>query len=153
MNLGKAILPIVLSIGLSLSLVIVLVLVASSRPLQHLEAVLLELVILSSGVVASYLIGRRATKLAVKPQASSALLRIVNLYSGLFYIKNVINRRETTDANTAHVIDIIEAVVDQQVRTVADAMEDWRAIIPEDVDELKRQLTERDPRELEDLKR
>ena len=48
---------------------------------------------------------------------------------------------------------MIEAVVDQQIYTVADALEDWRELIPEEVADIERLLGEHESDELEDLRR
>ena len=141
------------------ALVILVVVVSSKRPLTPLESTLLQVVILATGVSATYLFSQRSAKEAaeqiVKPHARSAFRRVQNLYSGLFYLKGVINRHHEipTERSASQVVDVIEAIVDQQVNTVADAMEDWRDIVPEEVADLKRQLGQPDRVELEDLRR
>ena len=161
MNLIRAMLPIAIIAILGAACVAfatLVVVVSSRRPLTSLEATLLQIVILGTGLSASYLFSQRAARVAaeqlVKPHARSAFRRVKTLYSGLFYLKGLIDQHREPNAKTAtQVVEVIEAVVDQQVNTVADALEDWRDIVPEEVANLERQLGEHVRVELEDLRR
>ena len=145
---------IAISAIICVALVIFVIVVSSRRPLTPLEATLLQIVILGTGVTASYLISQKATKVAAKPQARSAFRRVKSLYSGLFYLKGLIDRHRARNAKAAgQVIEVIEAVVDQQINTVADALEDWRDMVPEEVAKLEQQLREQERVQSEDLKR
>ena len=157
-NLGRAMWPIALLIIACVAFVILLVWVSSRRPLTPLESILLQVVILGTGLSASYLFNQRSSRKAaeqlVKPHARSAFRRVKSMYSGLFYLKRLIDRQKGPNSEAAsQVVEVIEAVVDQQVTTVADAMEDWRDIVPEEVANLERQLGKQEGVELEDLRR
>ena len=160
MNLVRAVLPIAtiaILAATSVVLAVLLVIVSSGRPLTSLEGTLLQIVILGTGVSASYLFSQRATRASaeqlVKPHARSAFRRVKSLYSGLFLIKGLIGQHKETNAKTAsQVVEIVEAVVDLQVNTVADALEDWRDIVPEEVANLEKQLGQHVGDELEDLR-
>ena len=158
MNLLRANWMIVMSALVSIIFVIFLVRVSSERQLTPLEAILFQIVILGAGVLASYLFSQRAATTAaeqlMKPHARSAFRRVKSLYSGLFYLKRVIDLHKGRDAEAAsQVVTVIEAVVDQQVNTVADAMEDWRDLVPKEVEDLERQLVKHQRIETEDLRR
>ena len=128
------------------ALVIFVVRVSSRRLLTPLESTLLQVVILATGVSASYLFSQRSARVAaeqiVKPHARSAFRRVKNLYSGLFQMKGLIDRHheKPSEQDSSQVVDIIEAMVNLQVITVSDAMDDWREFVPEEVADLERQL-------------
>ena len=161
MKFIRAMWPYALVVALALAcvaFVILLVRVSSNRPLTPLESILLQIVILGTGVSGSYLFSQRSAKAAaeqvVRPYARSAFRRVKSLYSGLFYLKALMDRHHESDTESAsQIVQVIEAVVDQQVNTVADAMADWRDLVPEDVADLERQLGEHERGELEDLRR
>ena len=54
------------------------------------------------------------------------------------------------EASEGHALDVIEAIVLEQIPTGADALEDWRDIVPDDVADVERRLREQ---QVEDLKR
>ncbi len=145
--------------------VIVLVWVSASRALTHLEAILLQLVILVTGVWASYLFSQRSAEAAaerakaaaeqlVKARARSAFRRVKSLYGGLFYVKSIIDKQRNLGRESeSQVIEVIEAVVDQHVSTVEDAMGDWRDMVPDEVKDLEHQVGVQGVSETEDFKR
>ena len=138
--------------------VILVVVVSSGRPLTSVEAVFIQLVILGTGLSASYLFSQKSAKVTaeqlVKPHARSAFRRVKSLYSGLFYMKRLIDLHRGGNPEVAsQVVEVIEAVLDQQVNAVADAMEDWRDLDPEEVERLERQIGKHEEVELEDLRR
>lgn len=158
MNPIGAMWPIVTLAVVCVALVIILVCVSSSRSLTPLEAILLQIVILVTGLSASYLFSQRSARVAaeqlVKPHARSAFRRLMSLYSGLFYLKKLIERHREPDAEAeSQVVEAIEAVVNLQVNTVEDALEDWRDIVPDEVANIERRLGEHERAELEDLRR
>ena len=95
--------------------VIAFLYVSSQDALSPLEAVLFQIVILATGVGASYLFSQRSARAEaeqlVKPHARSAFRRVMSLYSGLFYLKTVIDERPNSE-DAGRVVEIIEAVVD-----------------------------------------
>lgn len=161
MNCIRAILPgaIIAILGiLCVALVTFAVVVSSTRALTPLEATLLQIVILGTGLSATYLFSQRSARQAaeqvVKPHARSAFRRVKSLYSGLFYLKGLIDQQGAPNAQSARqLVEKIEVVVDQQITTVADALEDWRDIVPEEVAALERQLENQVSVEVEDLRR
>ena len=136
------------------ALVAFVVIISSERPLTPLEATLLQVVILSTGLIASFLSSQKVAKKATKPHVRSAFRRVKSLYFGLFYLKSVIDEHKQSKVKSiSQTVQVVEAVVDQQVSTVIDAMEDWREINPKDVDDLEEQLRHSKRIETEDLRR
>lgn len=158
MNLVRAMSPktiiATLAAAACVGLAIFVVITSSKRALTSLEATLLQVVILGTGVSSTYFFSQTAARMAAKPHARSAFLRVASLYSGLFYIKRHIDRhRQSGSEAGSETIAVIEAVIDQHVRTVEHALEDWREIIPEEVAVLEKNLAKDTRVELEDLRR
>ncbi len=160
-----AILLAIVSAIVSLAFVICLVYVSSERQLTPLEAILIQIVILGAGVFASYLISQRFARTAAEQaraaaehlmmgHARSAFRRVKSLYSGLFYLKRVIERHKGPDPKAqSQEVAVIEAVVDQHINTVLDALEDWRDLVPKEVEDLEQQFIKHESVETEDLGR
>lgn len=131
---------------ITIVLSVILIFVAQSRPLTPLEGVLFQVVILAAGLAASYMIGKNAAMEAarsiLRPHARSAFRRVYNLYASLFRLSTRIEM--LNDQNPDHRLDLIRALVDEQFATGRDALEDWRDIIPEDVDVMERRYTDND---------
>ena len=127
--------------------IVMVVVVSSRRDLTGLEAVLLQVVILASGLVGSYLVGQKSASAEarefVKAHARSAFRRVVSLYASLSHLALRIDelQREQT-VNRSDTLITIEAIVREQIRTGADALEDWRDIVPEDVQDIQNRLAE-----------
>ena len=136
--------PIVLAIaGLGaacVSLAVVMVVVSSRRILTPLEASLLQIVILAAGLVGSYLFGQRFANVN---NARSAFRRVVRLYASLSRLAVRIQEfRATDEVDKSQALDVIEAIVQEQIPSGADALEDWRDIVPKDVEEVQNRLNE-----------
>ncbi|MDE2935972.1 MAG: hypothetical protein OXP37_03935 [Chloroflexota bacterium] len=110
----------------------------STTPLTTLEALFFQVLVLVLGIVATSAISKKvsfgvATKTnqrLVKP----ALRRSLTLYRGLFELSTRIQfmRFETSDDLR---LEMIQALVDEHIRTSADAIEDWRDILPGEIPE------------------
>ena len=155
---NSAILMAFVSAIVCIAFMIILVLVSSDRQLTPLEAVLLQIVTVGAGVVASYFFSQRSARTAaeelMKPHARSAFRRVKSLYSGLFYLKREIELHKGRDEKAqSQVVAVMEAVVDQHVGTVLDALEDWRDLAPKEVKDLEQQFIKHERVETEDLKR
>ena len=103
------------------------------------EIGLLQFLILLTGLWGAYLIGRhtalQAAREIIRPQARSAFRRVLALYSSLTRLSIRIEEMKTE--STTRQLDIIQALVDEQIRTGQDSMEDWRDIIPKEVEEIE----------------
>ncbi len=110
------------------------------RELTTFEVGLLQLLILATGLLGSYIFGRNAARAGavelVKPHARAAFRRVTALYESQHRLSNRIEelKREHPD----HRLDLIQALVNEQIATGRDALEDWRDIVPEEVEEIER---------------
>ena len=139
-----------LSIGLS----VVMISVTSSRSLTALEGTLFQLVILGAGLWGSYRISQEAAARTTVPGARSAFRRVKSLYDSLIRVTKVIDEyRRNTPKETDRGLEVIQAIVYEQLATQADALEDWRDIVPEDVKEIESDFEARQKQELENLER
>lgn len=116
---------------------------ATRRPLTNMEAYVFQTFALLAGLGGSYFFGRRAT--ITGPHARSAFRRLASLYGSMGRVANIIAEEEPEGDATK--MKIIEAIVMEQVNTVDDALADWQDIVPESVEELRRELTKRTTRE------
>lgn len=117
------------------------IVVSSERRLTPLEDSLMWLFGLATALIGSYLFARRY---ADKPHARSAFRRILRLYDSLSRLGNVISKAQKTNPNENNgILQVLQAMVTEQIATVDDALEDWRDIIPKDVEEIERKLKEK----------
>ena len=120
------------------------VFVATTRSLTPLEGALLQLFILSVGLAGSFWFGRqsamRAAQEVIRPHARAAFRRLVSLYNSLSRVAEAIKSVERSESVDDYRIALtrIDATVEGQLEMADDALEDWRDIAPEDVDELWR---------------
>ena len=122
--------------------------ISSQRTLTSLEETLLQAFMLVSGLVGSFYLGKQsaadAAKQIIKPHARSAFRRLISLYESLSRVGVEIGNSKETQSE-ALTIAKMEAIIVEQLATADDALEDWRDIVPEEVEELRNKLkTKRD---------
>ena len=116
--------------------------VATTRQLTELESVLLQFFIAAAGYIGTFMVGRqtagRAAKDVIKPHARSAFRRLLSLYRSHQQMASVIEnaRGSRTIDDYRLTLARLEGIVLGQISTADAAMEDWRDIVPEDVEEL-----------------
>jgi len=139
-----------LLIALSIGVALLFAVIAKFRPLSGLELVLLQVFSLAIGLLGSYIFGRESVSDAahdvIKPHARSAFRRLLSLYSSLSRLALAIQAARPADRTSfvdAAVLDKLEVMVTEQIATADDALEDWRDIVPEDVEELQMRLKQR----------
>ncbi len=126
------------SIGIS----IVLAYTATKRSLTVFETVLWQIFVFAGGLTGSYIFGKRsaqeAAKEIIKPHARSAFRRLFALYQSLRRAANAIEFAQQSDSDEDHQVAFakLETVVIEQLAATDDALEEWRDIVPEDVEEL-----------------
>ena len=79
----------------------------------------------------------------IKPHARSAFRRVVSLYGGLSHLASMLDsaRRSTNpESPCGPILDSLEAVVVEQIRTANDAMADWSDIVPDDVEGFRQRV-------------
>lgn len=123
--------------------------VSTTRDLTYLELTISQILPLAVGLFGSYIFGQQsATKAGreiIKPYARSAFRRLLSLYMSISRVANIIAMSKSPEdpqsPEDPHVtMEKIEVIVIEQLATADDALEDWRDIVPEEVDELSRKL-------------
>ena len=118
--------------------------IAIGRPLTEVEVVVFQFLSLSSALVGSYIIGRRTSKEKInkilEPYARSAFRRLISLYQSISRVAQIIDEDEDDSIK----IQIINAIVIEQISTANDALADWEDIVPESVEELKKGMKSSD---------
>ena len=120
--------------------------ITTTRTLTAVESILWQVFVLAAGLAGSFIFGRQSAKEAaremIKPHARSAFRRLVSLYESLSRASTAIQLTESSESseNIRVTIAKLDAIVTEQLNTADDALEDWRDIVPEDVEELKQKL-------------
>ena len=137
--------PLLIGLG-ALALLSFFVYLAVTGDLSSLESILLQIIFLAIGCSVSFFVGRRsvsdAAKEVIKPHARKAFRRLVSLYRSLSRAANVIESAQDSESPEDHRVALakLDIIVTEQLTTADDALEDWRDIVPEDVEELKQKL-------------
>jgi hypothetical protein len=132
----------ILLIVLAIVLSVTFIYISSARKLSDLENTLFQTLSLGLGLFGSYKVGssREAAKEIIKPYAKSAFRRLFSLYRSLSRVAGVIEKSRPTNEDgkvDPSVLYILEAIVTEQLDTADDALEDWRDIVPEEVEEVR----------------
>lgn len=94
----------------------------------------------------SFLFGRmsalQAARDIIRPHARSAFRRVLSLHRSLYRLSVRIETLQ--EEGDGHRLEIVRAVVNEQIVAGGDAMEDWRDIIEDDVDEIVERYGRRD---------
>ena len=118
---------------------VAMIVVSSLRDLSQLEALLFQVVTLGTGLAGSYRFGRNAAKDAaddmIRPHARAATRRMLSLRDSLYGLSRRIEGYKI-DQYSDNRMDVIQAIIDEQIPTGRSAVEDWRDIVPADVDEI-----------------
>ena len=117
--------------------------VSTLRTLTSLERIISQIFALVMGLFGSFIFGRQlATKVSrevIKPHARSAFRRLLSLYASISRVASIIAMSKDSE-DTYVTLEKVQAIVIEQLTTADDALEDWRDIVPEEVDELSRKL-------------
>ena len=135
----------------SIVIAIIFVEVASERTLTQLEVVFFQAFSLFLGLLGSYMFGRQsaidAAREIIKPHARSAFRRVLSLFNSLSRLASIIENARPTYSKSMRdnlVLDKLEAIVTEQIATADDALEDWKDIIPDDVEVIRKKVRETD---------
>ena len=137
----------VLLILISLGVAIYFAYVTTTRTLTGLESFLLQIFTLVTGLVGSFIFGRQsareAAKEIVRPHVRSAFRRLLSLYQSLSQVAQDIESSKDCRyiGDYRIILARLEASVREQLATADDALEDWRDIVPEDVEEFRQGLS------------
>lgn len=139
----EAIVGIALIVG-AVAVAVAFSVIAGRRSLTGLEAVLLQAFSLFAGLIGSFLFGRQsaegAARQMLKPHARSAFRRLLSLYQSLSRMARVIESARVDPQDWSgrnlgadRTLEVLRAIVTEQISTADDALEDWRDLVPEDV--------------------
>ena len=135
-----------LLLGACLVIVVVFVALAFYRSPTTSEVLLFQLLVLFTGLLGSYIFGRNSAQAGardlIRPHARAAFRRVTALYNSLYRLSNKIE--ELKDEKDDPRLDLIQALVNEQIATGRDTMEDWRDIVPEEVEQIERRNTGHD---------
>ena len=134
----------------SLGVAIFFIIIAAERTLTQLENVLLQIIILALGLLGSFLFGqisaKNIAKDIIKPHARSAFRRLLSLFNSLSRLATTIEYAKSTDIisqkENAAILDKLSAIVTEQIATADDALEDWKDIVPEEVEQIRTKIDE-----------
>ena len=114
--------------------------IATNRSLTEVEVIAFQFLSLFTALVGSYIFGRQTSKNNVKemvePYARSAFRRLISLFQSISRVAAIIEG----DGNDSSKIQIIRAITIEQISTANDALADWQDIVPESVEELRREM-------------
>lgn len=122
--------------------------VATERPLTGPESILLQSFAIGAGLLGSFLFGKQSAKEAakemLKPHARSAFRRLLSLFQSLSRVAKTIEKTKHPENLEEPSVTLakLEVIVIEQLSTADDALEDWRDIVPDEVDELRQKLIE-----------
>ena len=137
--LSKQAIPLLIVAG-AIALAVVMVNVSATRPLSTLELALWQVVSLLLGLSGSYWFGRNAARDSardvIRPHARSAVRSLLGLRDSLRALSHRIEDYQDEDAD--YRLEVIQAIVEEQMPVSDSAIEDWRDITPEDVAEIIR---------------
>ena len=128
-----------IALGLAFAIALgAMIVVSSIRDLSQLEAILFQVVTLVTGLLGSYRFGRNSARDAaydvIRPHARSALRSILALRDSLYSLSARIEGFKESEPN--HNLDLVQAVIAEQIPLAGSAVEDWRDIAPHDVAEV-----------------
>lgn len=151
LGVGLAALAVVLSTSAVITAIV--------RDLTALELTLFQVISLSLGLTGSYVFGRysahEAAREVIRPHARSAFRRVLSHYGALQ--RYAVALEERSDVLTRisknhggsvpieHVeaaLALLSAQVIEQIGTAGDAMEDWKDLVPDEVEKIERQAME-----------
>lgn len=122
----------------ALSVSYLMIEVSTDRALTQPEGILFQIVIMAAGLAGSFVIGRQAARVATRTHARSAFRRVLRLYGGLGRLAQVIGEAEQDPSKPQpETLAILRAIVVELTYTADEAIEDWRDLVPRDVEELE----------------
>lgn len=141
------------------------ILITSRKEVTDFELGLLQFILFAGGAALTWIFGRRSVKAEaedlIRRDGQKAIRRIVNLADGVTYFDGILNRESTQlevmagdndgmvpVAAVGAAFDALADHVPGQLRTLDDAIQDWRDIVPEQVADLERRVEEERQRQV-----
>ncbi len=136
--MDRTIVLIVGAIGGAIALAVAMIIVSAFRPLSTLETALWQLISLVAGLYGSYLLGRRAARDSamdlLRLHARPAVRRLLAIRDSLRRLSARIEEFQLEDSDPR--LEVIQAIVDERIRLGDSAVEDWRDVAAEEVDQV-----------------
>jgi len=130
----------------AVALAVMTVVVGVHTPSNPLATTLLQAATFIAGVAAAYIFAKDSVSAAarelVRPHARSAFRRQRSLYQGLGRLLDEIDRQVSNKGDTEG-LWIVRAMIVEQLGMSGDALEDWRDLVPDEVEKLERELKNR----------
>ena len=134
---------------------------SGERPLTQREQALFQVVIFIVGIFGTFLVGRESARNTardvIRPSARSAFRRVLLLYKGLGRLRDSVDeRREFLDSvsnaeegtvTLPYVysqLSVLSAQIAEQIGTADNALDDWRDLVPAEVEAIERQAAARE---------
>ncbi len=144
-RIGPALL-LLFSIGIS----VILAYTATKRTLTGLESSLWQIFVFAGGLTGSFIFGRQSAREAareiIKPHARSAARQLISLYNSILRAKSVASVEVSQSFESHNRYNVIRAyliaIFTEQLATADDALENWRDILEEEVEDLIQKLRE-----------
>ena len=143
---------------LILTIVVVIALIAIGSSVQTTTAftgILLDILLLIVSISASWFFAQSSAKQAAKdtfaPIARSAFRRLRSTQRGLYQASERISKERAASADLRtrtgeqtdnETLNVIGAIITQQLYAIGDAMEDWADIVPDELEGLRAQHNE-----------
>ena len=135
--MDRTIVLIVGAIGGAIALAVAMIIVSAFRPLSTLETALWQLISLAAGLYGSYLLGQRAARESamdlLRLHSRSAVRRLMAIRESLRRLSVRIEEFQHEERDPR--MDVIQAIVEERITLSDSAIEDWRDVAAEDVDE------------------
>ena len=147
--------------AVSIGLGALTVYVGTRKTPNTFATLLLQAITLVFGTYGAYVFAKAsvedAARALVTPHARSAFRRVRNIYEALGRLLDLIDRQsaaftlmrksgmpDTLDYETVRLTMLmLERIVAEQVNTVDDALEDWRDLVPDEVQQIEEQVRRR----------
>lgn len=121
--------------------VVIMLVTSIVRDLTTFEMLLIQILMLGAGVASSALMGRaQAARDVIRPHARSALRQLLVLGDSLHRLSGRIEGFRASGDDPR--LDYIQTVIDEQMLMGRRAVENWRDIVQDEVDEVYKEWTE-----------
>jgi hypothetical protein len=148
-------------VAASIGLGILTVYVGTRKTPNTFATLLLQAITIVFSTYGAYVFAKAsvegAARALVTPHARSAFRRVRNIYEALGRLLDLIDRQsanfemtrrpgmpDTLDYETVRLTMLmLESIVTEQINTVDDALEDWRDLVPDEVQQIEEQVRRR----------
>ena len=146
---------VLIAVGIS----VLVVYTTTTRALTAVESTIWQVFVLTAGLTGSFIFGRQSAKEAakeiLKPHARNAARHLISLFKSITRAGEVISSSQNFESPQDYYVirAYLIGVITEQLATADDALENWRDILEEELEDLIKKLQEEriTPEEVEDL--